>query len=90
MINSVHVYPQVLTKIFNDFEKSGNFPDILKYAVILHQFSKRGDVTDKTNYRPISTLSNFSNVFEKMIYAQINSFMKSKLSKYLAGFSCKT
>ena len=89
MINSVHIYLQELTKIFNNFEKSGNFPDILKYAVILHQFSKRGDATDKTNYRPISSLSNFSNVFEKMIYAQINSFMESKLSKYLAGFPCK-
>ena len=39
-----------------------------------------------SNDRPISTLSNFSKIFEKLIYTQINSFMESKLSKYLAGF----
>ena len=57
--------------------------------LILRQFFKKGDATDKTNYRRISTLSNFSKVFEKMIYAQISSFMEPKLSKYLAGFRAK-
>ena len=65
MVNSIHTYSQVLTNIFNDCVKNCNFPDILKYA----------DITNKTNYRPISTPSNFSKVFEKLIYAQIDSFM---------------
>ena len=44
----------------------------------------------KTNYRLISTLSNFSKVFEKLIHAQMNSFMEPmELSKYLAGFRTK-
>ena len=47
----------------------------MKYADITPVF-KIGDTTDKTNYRPISTLSNFSKDFEKMIYIQINSFME--------------
>ena len=88
MINSVHIYSQVFTNIFNDCVKSGNFPDILKYADITPVF-KKGDTTDKTNYRPINTLSSFSKVFEKLIYAQINPFMEPKLSKYLAGFRAK-
>ena len=88
MVNSVHIYSHVLTNIFNDCVKRGNFPDILKYADITPVF-KKGDTTDKTNYRPISTLSNFSKVFEKMIYAQISSFMEPKLSKYPAGFHGK-
>ena len=83
--SSVHLYSHALTKIFNDCEKSGNFPDILKYADITPVF-KKGDATGKSNYRPISTLSNFSHVFEKLIYTQINSFMQPKLSKHLAGF----
>ena len=68
MINSVHIYYQVLTNIFNDFVKSGDFLDILKYSDITPVLWK-GNTTGKTNYRPISTLSNFSKVFEKMIYA---------------------
>ena len=44
------------------------------------------NMTDKKSYRPISTLSNFSKIFEKLIYIQINSFIDSKLSKYLAAF----
>ena len=60
----------------------------MKYAAITPVF-KKGDARDKANYRPISTLSNFSKVFEKMIYAQINSFVEPKLSKFLAGFCAK-
>ena len=71
MINSVHIYSQELINIFNDCVKSGNFSDILKYTDITPVF-KKGDTTDKTNYRPVSTLSNFPKVFEKIIYAQIN------------------
>ena len=40
MVNSVHIYSQVLTNIFNDCVKSGNFPDILKYADITPVFKK--------------------------------------------------
>ena len=60
---------------------------LLKYANITPVFEK-GDTAGKSNYRSISTLSNFSIAFEKLIYTQINSFMEPKLSKYLATF-CK-
>ena len=50
MINSVHIYPQVLTNIFNIFVKSGKFPNILKNADIIPVF-KKDDATDKTNYK---------------------------------------
>ena len=74
-----------LTIIFNNCIRNSKFPDILKYADITPVF-KKGNTTDKSNYRPISTLSNFSKIFEERIYSQVNSFMESKLSKYLAGF----
>ena len=49
--------------------------------------SKKGDTTDKINYRPISTLSNFSKIFKKLIFTHINSsFMKLKLLTSLASF----
>ena len=88
MISSVHINSQVLTNIFNNCAKCGNFPDFLKYADITPVF-KKGNTTHKTNHRPIITLCNFSKVFEKLIYSQINSFMEPKLSKYLAGFRAK-
>ena len=47
---------------------------------------KKGDVTDKETYRPISTLTNFFKIFEKLIYNQIFEFMNSKLSKYITDF----
>ena len=87
-VNWVHIYSQVLTTIFNECVKSGNFPDISKYVDITPVL-KKGDTTDKTNYRPISSLSNLSKVFEKLTYTQINSFMEPKLYKYLAGFRVK-
>ena len=49
-------------------------------------FSKKGDITDKQNYRPISTLSNFSKVFERLLHSQISQFMEPKFSKLLTGF----
>ena len=83
--DKAHVYSHRLTIIFNNCIKNSKFPDILKYADITPVF-KKGDTTDKSNYRPISTLSNFSKIFEKLIYSQVNSYMEPKLSKYLAGF----
>ena len=50
---------------------------------------KKGDATDKTNYRPVSTLFSFSKVYEKLSYAQINSFKEAKLSRDLADFRVK-
>ena len=49
---------------------------------------KSGDATNPANYRPISTLSSFSKVFEKLIYNQLYNFFKkcSILYKYQFGF----
>ena len=38
------------------------------------------------NYRPISLLSHMSKVFERILYNQLNDFMKDKLSNILTGF----
>ena len=41
---------------------------------------------NKENYRPISLLSHMSKVFERILYNQLNDFMKDKLSNILIGF----
>lgn len=62
-----------LTFIINQTLMSGTFPQSLKIAKVkaLH---KKGDVHDPSNYRPISLLTAFSKVFEKIILTQLNKF----------------
>ena len=69
----------------NDCLNNNFFPDILKNAKITPRFKKR-DKGEKENYRPDSILSNFSKVFERLIYNQLNQFMDTKFSKFLIGF----
>ena len=42
---------------------------------------KKLDPLKKENYRPVSLRPHVSNVFERIIYQQINTYMKDKLSK---------
>ena len=83
--NAAHVYSPRLTIIFKNFIRNTRFPDALKYADDTLVF-KKGDTTDKSNFRTASTLSNFSKKFEKYIYSQVNPYIEPKLFKYIAGF----
>ena len=47
---------------------------------------KQNVKTNEKNYRPISILPSVSKIFEKIMYKQIESFMKNILSDYLCGF----
>ena len=40
----------------------------------------------KSNYRPISLLSNISIVYERCVQEQINEYFSDLLSKYQCGF----
>ena len=42
----------------------------------------------KTNYRPISILSNVSKIYERYLYDQIKNYFENTLSKYQCGL-CK-
>jgi hypothetical protein len=59
-----------LTYICNAILNSGIFPDRLKYAIVTPIF-KNGDDQERTNYRPISLLTSFSKVVEKLIYTRL-------------------
>jgi hypothetical protein len=49
---------------------TGTFPLRLKYAEIKPIF-KKGDKNKMVNFRPISLLTSFSKVFEKVIYTRL-------------------
>jgi hypothetical protein len=53
-----------LAFIFNKSITMGVFPERQKYAVVI-PLHKKGDVSNMANYRPISLLPVFLNVFEK-------------------------
>ena len=55
------------------------YPDDLKLAEVSPVFKMKDDL-DKENYRPASVLSHVSKVFERIMYQQIEDFMKYKLS----------
>ena len=74
-----------LAGVFNDCLKENKFPNLMKIAEISPVFKKL-DKTSKDNYRPISTLSNFTKLFESILFTQLNRYMQNKFSKYLTGF----
>ena len=61
------------------------YPDDLELAEVSPVFKKKNDL-DKENYRPVSVLSYVTKVFERIMYMQIDTFMRDKLSKLLTGF----
>ena len=53
--------------ICNKSMLSGTFPTRLKYAIV-KPLLKKGDKENIANYRPISSLTSFSKVFERIIF----------------------
>ena len=62
-----------LMEIMNTSILQGTFPSKLKLAKVVPVY-KSDDVTDPNNYRPISLLSIFNQIFEKLIYKRLKSF----------------
>ena len=48
-------------------------------------YIKKGRI-EKSNYRPISVLSNVSKIYERCLYDQIYSYFSKIFSKYQCGF----
>ena len=64
----------------------GKFIDDIKQAEIRLLYKKDGG-RDKSNYRPISILSNISKIYERSLYNQLyDYFDKNIFSKYQCGF----
>ena len=88
--SAAHILSNPLTSIINCSVKQGIYPRKLKRAKIVPIF-KSGDETDPNNYRPISLLSVFNKIFEKLMYKRLESFIKKNdlISKFQYGFRTK-
>ena len=84
---SKHLVSAPLALIFNTSIETGIFPSKLKTSKITPIY-KADDETDPNNYRPISILSVFNRIFEKLMYKRLISFIECNniLSKSQYGF----
>ena len=65
-----------LCLIINESFTSGIFPDNLKLAKVIILY-KKGSRDNPTNYRPISLLSIFSKIIEKIMYERVYRFLET-------------
>ena len=66
---------QTLTMIFNSSLRKGVFPEIWKVAKVTPIF-KSGSRSEANNYRPISLVSVFSRVLERIVHRQTYEYFK--------------
>lgn len=76
-----------LSHVINLSLKAGIFPDHLKKAKIIPIF-KSGDRNNINNYRPISILSAFSKIYEKVITTRLVRYLENNnlLTTFQHGF----
>ena len=58
---------------------------LMKIAEISSVFKKL-DNASIDNYRPISTLSNFTKLFESILFKQLSRYIQNRFSNHLTGF----
>ena len=76
-----------LSWIYNSSLLQGVVPDILKISKVT-PIDKGGNASEPTNYRPISTLSSFTQIFEKLIHKQLINYIEKQkiLFEFQFGF----
>ena len=74
---SKHIIAPIISDLFNVYVSNGVFPNWLKVAEVIPVF-KKGDKNNPTNYRPISLLSQFDKILEKMNFTRLYSYLEKK------------
>ena len=74
-------FTQIIAKIITSSFEQGIFPQSLKLARVVPIF-KSGSKADVSNYRPISLLTSFSKIYEKLMHNRVVNFMEANNSLY--------
>ena len=74
LISDLIIIP--LCKIINTSFESGKFPDALKIVKVI-PIHKGGSTQDVNNFRPISLLSVFDKILEKLMHKRLYEFLES-------------
>lgn len=83
--NCFDLIAEPLVKLVNLSLTTGVFPDKLKIAKVIPIF-KTGDSDSVTNYRPISLLTSFSKIFEKVMHNRLSEFIERHDILYCCQF----
>ena len=79
------IISDILAKIVNLSVTSRSYPSKLKKAKVIPVF-KTEDEADANNYRPISLLSIFDRIFEKVMYKRMMHFINDKKILFSAQY----
>ena len=78
------VFTPVVTDDYNNCVAISIFPEFFKTAEVIPSY-KTDKPTEKTNYKPISILSNISKIYERLMHDNIIDYF-NVLSKFQCGF----
>ena len=78
------VFTPVITDDYSNCITIGIFPECFKTAEVIPTY-KKDKPTEKTNYRPISILSNISKIYERLMHDNMSDYFNDVLSKFQCG-----
>ena len=84
-----HSVSPILVTLINESFSSGIFPDKLKIAKVI-TLHKKGSTDNPSNFRPISLLSIFSKIFEKVMHKRLSEFLGKNIVLYLLQFGFRS
>ena len=79
--NSSYVFTSTIAMVINKSFQQGLFPKQMKMAKVV-PIHKDGPKTEVGNYRPISLLTAFSKIYEKLMHCRILKFLESNNSLF--------
>ncbi len=79
---------KTLTELVNNAFKQNLFPNDIKRADVSPSFKKKDDMI-KNNYRPVSIISVFSNVFETIVAEKMRVYFENIFNNLLCAYRKK-